>query len=420
MLILRIDRSFYMRKVLIALLVSACLWASGARASEYINQMGEVVEEIALLNLLRGIYLNGDQARKIAAMAQEAQKVRADALAEIEKLQSMAAFNQLRDELYTALAENPPAVRAEVVKLDNRAHEITGKVLHRIAGMEDEIRRLLTHGQQNIFWSFVPCIVPELDFENPVRTGQAAASSRLMPAAELIRTTPEEMWKKHGQAYLDHILKVIEQDAGRMTEATREDLRRRLVKHAWKIRKMKEADYMINRDKLAEELLLINREHTQRSGFRSTGKIARFFLSPAAARVLPRWVEVHFNAAADGAMATPSIALPSPAADASGSVPVPADPGSADKPGSADQSIVPDNLDPDREFWEKKVPKSLARLSETPYFNQIYDAFGRSMVQTVFAEEDHYVDTLTLLKEAGVILTREKDLQYYTLTPGEP
>lgn len=101
--------------------------------------------------------------------------------------------------------------------------------------MEDEIKTMLSHGQQNIFWSFVPCIVPEVDFENPVRTGQAAASSRLMPACELIRTTSEEMWKKHGQAYLDHILKVIEQDAGKMTEETREDLRRRLVKHAWRI-----------------------------------------------------------------------------------------------------------------------------------------------------------------------------------------
>jgi len=411
-----------MKKLLIILALALLLPVSTLRAADnYIDKMGDLVEEISLLNVLRGIYLNEQQARRIAELALEAEKLRSDARAEVEKLSALPAFSQLRDELYTALAENPPAVRAKVVELDNKAHQITGDVLHKIALMEDEIKTILSHGQQNIFWSFVPCIVPEVDFENPVRTGQAAASSRLMPACELIRTTSEEMWKKHGQAYLDHILKVIEQDAGKMTEDTREDLRRRLVKHARKIRKMKEADYMINRDKLAEELLLINREHTMRSGFRITGKIARFFLSSAAARVMPKWIETHFSAAA----ASGSSVLP-PADPASGpetgskkaddksSIP------SAAQPAAADQSMAPTTTDLDREFWETLVPKSLARLSETPYYDHILHAYGKPLSRSLFDEENKYVETLKLLREAGVILTREGDLKYYTLTQGEP
>lgn len=80
---------------------------------------------------LRGIYLNEQQARRIAELAVEAEKLRNDARAEVEKLAALPAFSQLRDELYTALAENPPAVRAKVVELDNKAHEITGEVLHK-------------------------------------------------------------------------------------------------------------------------------------------------------------------------------------------------------------------------------------------------------------------------------------------------
>ncbi len=399
-----------MKKLLIILALALLLPMSTLRAADnYIDKMGDLVEEISLLNVLRGIYLNEQQARRIAELAAEAEKLRNDARAEVEKLAALPTFSQLRDELYTALAENPPAVRTKVVELDNKAHKITGDVLHKIALMEDEIKTMLSHGQQNIFWSFVPCIVPEVDFENPVRTGQAAASSRLMPACELIRTTSEEMWKKHGQAYLDHILKVIEQDAGKMTEDTREDLRRRLVKHAWKIRKMKEADYMINRDKLAEELLLINREHTMRSGFRITGKIARFFLSPAAARVLPKWIETHFSAVT----ATGSSVLPTAA-------PVAGPETGSKKADDSDQSMAPAATDLDREFWEKLVPKSLARLSETPYYDHILHAYGKPLSRSLFDEENKYVETLKLLKEAGVILTREGDLKYYTLTQGEP
>ena len=406
-------------KKFMLLMMLLMLWSVPVlKAADYIDKMGDVVEEISLLNVLRGIYLNEQQAKRIAQLAAEAEKLRAAARAEIEGLAAMPYFEQLRDELYTALAENPPEVRKKVVLLDNRAHELTGALLDKLAGMEEEIKTLLSHGQQNIFWAFVPCIVPEVDFENPVRTGQAAASSRLMPACELIRNTPEEMWKKHGQAYLDHILKVIEQDAGKMTVDTREDLRRRMVKHAWKIRKMPEADYMINRSKLAEELLLINREQTLRSGFRTTGKLARFFLSPSAARVLPRWVETHFGSGAAN-LSAPVIA--SAAGDLTGSMPAvlqdktPA----TSQPASEDQSAKP-STDSDKEFWETLVPKSLARLSETPYFDHIYHAFGKSFSRSIFAEENSYVDTFTLLKEAGVILTREREQQYYTLTQGEP
>ncbi len=242
-----------------------------------------------------------------------------------------------------------------------------------------------------------------------------------MPACELIRSTSEEMWKKHGQAYLDHILKVIEQDAGKMTDDAREDLRRRLVKHAWKIRRMKEADYMINRNKLAEELLLINREHTFRSGFRTTGKIARFFLSPAAVRVMPRWIETHFAAGKPASTAEISQPAASSPVDAAG----PAENATekspaASSPADLNQSRLPDTSDSDRKFWEELVPKSLARLSETPYYDHIFHAYGKSYSRRLFDEENKYVDTFSLLKEAGVILTRERDLTYYTLTQGEP
>lgn len=82
--------------------------------------------------------------------------------------------------------------------------------------------------------------------------------------------------------------------------------------------------------------------------------------------------------------------------------------------------MAPADADVDREFWEKLVPKSLARLSETPYYDHILHAYGKPLSRSLFDEENKYVETLKLLKEAGVILTRDGDLKYYTLTQGEP
>lgn len=376
-------------------------------ADQYIDEVGELVEEISLLNVLRGLYLTEDQAAQICQLALDAEKIRQAALNEIKKLDSMPAMKQLRDELYTALAEDPPEVRGKVVKLDNAAHEITGQALDKIARMEEKIKKILSPGQQDIFWGFVPCIVPEVDFENPIRTGQAAASSRLMPALELIRNTPQDMWEKHGQAFVDHVLKITENEAGRMTDDVREDLRRRLVKHCWKIRSMKEADFMIHKSDLAEQLLLVNREHTQRSGYRTTGKLARFFLSSAAARVLPKWIEVHFgkksvNKTEDSLK------------DKSGMAPKKDE----EKPiWQVPQKVT----DKDKYLWDVQIPKSLARLAETPYFDHIHTAFPQAYSKRFFSEENKFVDKEDLINEAArVFLQREGELKFYTLTQGEP
>lgn len=398
-----------MRKRGILLLIFLFYCFLPLSAEKYIDDMSYMLEEISLLNVLRGMYLTEEQARGIAALSLEAEKIRSEALAEIKGLNSMPAMTQLRDELYTALAEDPPAIRDKVVELDNAAHEITGRALDKIARMEEQIKKLLSPGQQDIFWEFIPCVVPEVDFESPVRTGQAAASSRLMPALELVRNTPQPMWEKHGQAFVDHVLKITEDEAGKMTDDVREDLRRRLVKHCWKIRTMKEADFMINKDKLAEELLLVNREHTQRSGFRITGKLARFFLSPAAAKVMPKWVEVHFG------KKTPNekTSAPKPS-DQQGCVP------------SSHENTpvwkVPEKVtDKDRYFWENQVPKALARLRETPFIDHITTLYPKAGSISFFDENDRYVEKEALINEAALVfLKREGKLRFYSQTQGEP
>ncbi len=386
-------------------------------AEPYIDKMGEVIEDVSLVNLLRGMYLTKEQVAKITEMALSAEEIRANSLDKIKSFDPITQYAKLRDALYTSLPEAPPAFRSEVVEIDNKLHDTTGEALDKIAGMEEKIRALLSPGQLQIFDEFVPCIVPELDFENPVRTGQAAASSRLMPVVELIRNTPEDMWKKHGQAYLDHMLKILEQEVGKMTNEVREDLRRRFVKQAWKIRKMKEADFLIKRSDLAEELMLVNREHTMRSGFRITGKIARFFLSPSAARVFPKWQKIHFGNGAPAENNTEKIKkLDKSAEDCkqkSSNIKPVVDP--VKKSHKSDS-----NSDKDKEFWEVKVPNSLTKFAEMPFYDHVLTAYRPAYSASIFLEQEKDVDVYRLLKEAEVILTKKGDLTFYKKVQGEP
>ncbi len=192
-----------------------------------------------------------------------------------------------------------------------------------------------------------------------------------------------------------------------MTEDVREDLRRRLVKHCWKIRSMKEADFMIHKDKLAEDLLLVNREHTQRSGFRTTGKIAEFFLSPAAARVFPKWIKTHFGQAGQNKkteLETPKTDMPK----------------SECLPPAKDQGALGEDAKA-KYFWEKEVPEALARLAETPYFDHFQVAFPSAFSREFFKESDKYVAKEDLINEAArAFLKRDVELKFYSLTQGNP
>lgn len=408
-----------MRKILTLLLVTVVFAAGSAGADPYIDRVGQVIEEVSIVNLLRGMYLTKEQADIIYKLTIKAEKVRQQALKDVKALNMVEKYEALREALFTALPEAPPAMREEVVEYDEKAHNIVGGALDKIAAMEEEIQRALTPGQQDIFWEFVPCIVPEHDFENPIRAGQAAASTRLMPALELIRKTPAETWEKHGQAFVDHVLKITEQEAGKMTDDVREDLRRRLVKQCWKIRKMSEPDYLIKKEELAEDLLLVNREHTFRSSHRKTGKIARFFLSPAAYRVYPRWYKMHFGDKA--AAKTKEEALNED------------DEARIDKQKSQeknentvsekekDMSLNSNENKVNDPFWSEQVPEALANLREPPFVRHFFLLTPQHYSERVFLETDKYVDKETLVNEAArVFLKREGELTYYSLIQGEP
>jgi hypothetical protein len=57
-------------------------------------------------------------ARQISAFALEAEAIREKAKADITQLQLPRRLVQLRDELYTALVEDPPSIRSKVVEFD--------------------------------------------------------------------------------------------------------------------------------------------------------------------------------------------------------------------------------------------------------------------------------------------------------------
>lgn len=79
-----------MKKILLVLMIFLLPTASFAYSEPQIDEMGQLIEEISLLNLLRGIYLSEEQAREITVYAVEAEKIRQEHLKKNKRIELAA------------------------------------------------------------------------------------------------------------------------------------------------------------------------------------------------------------------------------------------------------------------------------------------------------------------------------------------
>ncbi len=397
-----------------------------------------VTEEISILNLLRGLYLTKEQTTALAALASEAQAIRTRTLARLEQRPTLKALQQLRDDLYTSLPEEPPKSRPAAIDENRQYHHIVGEMLDEIAGLEDRVASQLTRSQIDVFWGFAPCVVPEIDFEQPVRVGQVAGSAKTLPIVELIRSTPEHVWRTRGREYLQELMAIFEREVGKMTPDVRGDLQHRINMIALKIRRASDVDFMTNKGEYARELMIIEREKTLRSGHRRTGKLARFFLSPAAAVVLPRWYESHWGSQIGTASAsgTPAVLeFPRPA-----SSPL-ATPAPAPSPTVGSQSALPPNTvrenfganacqhpclysrrtgDVEADRFAAAAIGSFRLIAEVPFLDHVTDAFGIVDPMATSGERARDVDIAVSFADAANILTNRRARTMFTQQQGEP
>ncbi|MBI3039108.1 hypothetical protein HYY75_08685 [bacterium] len=257
------------------------------------HELEEIRAEISLLNLLRGLYLSKDQAKKVIEIANRAQAFRDETkqLLERDYENVKEDFTGLRDSLFQPVGKEKPFQNKASV-LNDRIKEAREVTQEKIAGLEDEARLVLSSAQLEIIDGFKPCLVPPKDLSNPVRVGQASAEGgKLEKLVELIHSTPETVWKERGDSLLAKVANHIEAESGEMTPDMKSDIKARLSKTAGKIRQASDVDFVLKKNTLESEMLLINPKKTLSHEHRKSGKIAQWLLSPTAFSVLPKWLE---------------------------------------------------------------------------------------------------------------------------------
>ncbi|MBF0500531.1 MAG: hypothetical protein HQM09_10385 [Candidatus Riflebacteria bacterium] len=257
----------------------------------YDDELIEIREDISLLNLLRGLYLSPTQIDGLIDMANKAKSLRDNGKAQFQGVRAdmVKSFANLRDSLFLSPGNEKKAQDAASA-FDKNQKDGVGKIQDGIALLEEAATGILSSAQQAIVENFKPCLIPPKDLRNPVRVGQAAGELGILgKVADLIHAAPNDLWRVHGESLLNKITSHMEQESGEMNSVMRDDTRKRLGVIAGEIRGLSDVDFTLRREKLAQELQLINPQKALHHGHRKTGPVAQFLLSDTAAELLPRW-----------------------------------------------------------------------------------------------------------------------------------
>ncbi|MBI4618184.1 MAG: hypothetical protein HY720_31580 [Planctomycetes bacterium] len=187
--------------LLLAVLLAPAILVPRSMAAE----SDDLLDEISLLNLLRGLELTRDQQARLLDLARRASDLRAEHRARQDAVRTEWArdLSHLRQALLSAEEHPDTSLEERVVAQEMRIYEIDGELTSRLQPLAAELALLLSPAQQAVVRTFQPCLIPPPSLRDPVRAGQAASGQPELDGAlhdlDLLRALPESAFAALGR-----------------------------------------------------------------------------------------------------------------------------------------------------------------------------------------------------------------------------
>lgn len=161
----------------------------------------ELLEDISLLNLLRGLNLTRRQQEGLLDLARRASEIRAEVEAERKRGHRQWA-TELADLRRALLAcEHPPTTEVEERAAAGEIHDIEANqaITDQLRPLAEELTALLPSAQQEVVRTFQPCLIPPSSLRDPVRVGQPSSDLPELDGAlhdmETLRALPDSAFE---------------------------------------------------------------------------------------------------------------------------------------------------------------------------------------------------------------------------------
>jgi hypothetical protein len=223
------------------------------QTAEVQSRIGELRDEISLVNLVNGLNITEDQLTKMIAVLKEVQAVREEyraknrqLLADVEK-----AFTDLR----SALNEGPilpPDISKRAGGFNDKVKELKEQYQEKINSYGPKVTAHLTDSQLSVVDTFKPCLLPPKNQKSPVRVGQASDNEQQIKLLRRLREMPQE---KYDAAKKDIVAKGLEKYQEKKGKFSAEELAqetKRLTDVCDKVRALSPEEFELQKEEFGE------------------------------------------------------------------------------------------------------------------------------------------------------------------------
>ena len=255
--------------------------SSSPPARQELRELGNLEQEVRLLNLINGLELSPEQTQFILQKAQEAKALRKKCNAEIQR--HSQALEEVLGDLKDDLVEgkNTSSSRPRVFRAKHKVDELKDELTEQINAIAKEVEGKLEGHQIYALERFVPCLIPP---EEGNRIGQAEGAKGFAQQLQRIRNIPSSHFLRIQEKIVDKALERIKKHVRRGQIIDEDKERERIAAFFKEIRSLSEADFLLRKEEIAEEFMAPYVQN--KLAVDISVRIERYLLSPAVISLL--------------------------------------------------------------------------------------------------------------------------------------
>ncbi len=278
---------FTLITVMAVLMITVPVGSYPQSSQEKLGKTEDLRREIRVLNLINGLDLTQEQMEIILASAKEYKKLKDQF--EKDLLSRHKEMDTALGDVRSYLRENkeiPPQTVRNYRRLDREIREARLKIQEGMKDLAEEIEESLEPHQIYQLQEFVPCIIPP---KGEKRIGQANDHKGLTRNLERIRRAPSRLYQQNKKEIVEKTLEAFKLHAPLFADRDDEEMERRIESIYDEVRSLEDAEFEIQKERLAEELISPLKPQVPSNGL--TRKIAGFLLSAEVIPVLERRID---------------------------------------------------------------------------------------------------------------------------------
>ena len=262
-----------------------------------LDEFRRLERDIPSLYLINGLYLSQGQAEKLAELLDSARKIEEKYSQKYQKTKNKRQkdVDKVIDDIVATASKQSKMRPRQLAKLSSgRRLRQTRQELaalrrerdKKLNDLADRAYAILTESQRNIVDNFVPCFIPPSDFRNPERVGQAAGDTSFVePMLVRLRRVPDDQRVPDAvERALDRLVPYAMQKrhmqySEEAEQSVRDELFAGLESAVARIRKMDDADFELEKETIAAEVLPLHTEDQGRDPRAVQWKVRQYVLN---------------------------------------------------------------------------------------------------------------------------------------------